>query len=175
MPNYIVRLCHYRMPKVTTSTKDVKTKTLIRQHLQLASRHGCRPEVWREKRIIPGRAATSSAFPKTAPPRRLDESSNLTTFDRAAKTRVAACSDQCVGGATLCRADVRNRQIRYKADARGSLEGTAFRSGDHEFVGLQTQFVIDAGKHLQGPSDVQHLAVWECQHEDALGLGHVTD
>ena len=52
-----------------------------------------------------------------APPRRLDESSNLAAFERAAKTGVAARGDQCVGGATLCRADISNRQIRYKADA----------------------------------------------------------
>jgi hypothetical protein len=29
---------------------------------------------------------------------------------------------------------------------------------------LPAQFIIYAGKHLQGPSDVQHLAVWKCQH-----------
>jgi hypothetical protein len=29
---------------------------------------------------------------------------------------------------------------------------------------LPAKFIIDAGKHLQGPSDVQQLAVWECQH-----------
>src|SRR6202043_1515090 len=36
-----------------------------------------------------------------APARRLDESSNLAAFERAAKTRVAARGDQCVGGAAL--------------------------------------------------------------------------
>jgi hypothetical protein len=36
-----------------------------------------------------------------APPRRLEESGNLAAFERAAKTRVAACGDQCVGGAAL--------------------------------------------------------------------------
>ena len=97
-----------------------------------------------------------------APPRRLDESGNLAAFERAAKTKVAARGDQCVGGAALCRTDISYRQIRYKADAGGCLERTALRSRDHELVGLPAQFIIDAGKHLQGP--VQHLAVWECQH-----------
>ena len=59
---------------------------------------------------------------------------------------------------------VSNRQICHKADAGGCLERTALRSRDHEFVGLPAQFIIDAGKHLQGPGDVQHLAVWKCQH-----------
>lgn len=111
--------------------------------------------------------ATSSA-----PPRYLHESSNLAAFERATKARIAAYGDQCVGRAALCRPDVGNRQIRYKADAGGCLEGTALWSRDHDFIGLPAQFIIDAGKHLQGPSDVQHLAVWECQHQDALGLSH---
>jgi hypothetical protein len=99
-----------------------------------------------------------------APPCRFEESGNLAAFERAAKTRVAACGDQCVGGAALCRADISNRQIRYKADAGGCLKRAALRSRDHEFVGLSARFIIYAGKHLQGPSDIQHLAVWKCQH-----------
>ena len=93
-----------------------------------------------------------------------DKSCNLAAFERPAKTRITARGDQCVGGAALCLAHISNRQIRYKADARRCLERTALRSRDHEFVGLLAQFTIYAGKHLQGPSDVQHLAVWKCQH-----------
>ena len=99
-----------------------------------------------------------------APPSRLEESGNLAAFERAAKTRIAARGDQCVAGAALCRADISNCQIRHKADAGGCLERAALRSRDREVVGLPAQFIICAGKHLQGPSDVQHLAVWKCQH-----------
>jgi hypothetical protein len=61
----------------------------------------------------------------------------------------------------------RHSPIRNKADAGRCLERTALRSRDHEFVGLPARFIIDAAKHLQGPS-----TVWKCQHWDATGLRH---
>ena len=97
-----------------------------------------------------------------APPRRLDESDNLAAFERAAKTRVAARGDQCVGGARhfagLTSAIAKSATRPMPDDVwNGPRFGAAITSR-----GLPAQFIIDAGKHLQGP--VQHLAVWECQH-----------
>ena len=91
--------------------------------------------------------------------------SAISPLSSAAKSRVAAHGDQCVRGPALCRlATSAIAKSATRPMPEDVLNGPRFGADIKFFVGLPAQFIIDAGKHLQGPGDVQHLAVWKCQH-----------
>ena len=51
--------------------------------------------------------------------------------------------------------------------------GPAFSREDRQRIGrrIAGPLVVDAGQHLQGPDDIEHLRAFEGEHDDRAGRG----
>jgi hypothetical protein len=87
-------------------------------------------------------------------------------------TGLAANRDESVGAREALIRDLRERHISDKSNAGRGWKWSSLGRSDLDAIYLARQRIVGTGKHLEGTSDIQQLAIREREHQNVVRRGH---